>query len=301
MGFELYERFPAARARFEEADAQLGYSLSTLCFSGPEERLHEDLNAQLAVYTLSAVVTDLLGSERVSPQGVSGYSSGFYAAAYAAGCYTFDYGLHLVKRAGEILLERSRQLPGAMAVIFGLPKETVAGICNGVGEVDVAILNTPRQIIVSGLDDSVKQVAALALEEGALDVYALPAATAYHSRFMKPCTERLLDDIEDRGLSRPRIPLVSYSSLECVAEKKGLKRTLANQLSAPVRWVEVVGHFRGLGMDLFLEVGPGALLSRTVRWIDRQARVMPTDTLSALGRAVEAYQRRRNGPSASPS
>jgi [acyl-carrier-protein] S-malonyltransferase len=297
MGSELYERFSVARERFEEADALLGFSLSTLCFCGPEDRLHDDLNAQLAVYTLSAIITDILGTEKVFPHVVSGYSSGFYAAAYAAGCYTFNDGLHLVRRAGEILLEQGRDVQGGMAVIFGLPKEKVAGICRRVGNVDVAIQNTPRQIIVSGLGDSVKKVTALALEEDALDVYPLPVATAYHSRFMKVCSERFLEEMDDRALSRARIPLVSYSSLESVVGKESLKEALANQLSRPVRWVEVIGHFRRLGIDLFMEVGPGAVLSRAVRWIDRRVSVIATDTPSALSKAVGEYQRRRNASS----
>ena len=151
MGLDLYHTHPEAREIFDQADHLLGFSLSRLCFEGPEEELNLDLNAQLAVYTVSCILTDVLRANNVLPDVVSGYSSGFYAAAYAADCFDFADGLHLVRRAGEILLDNGRKIDGAMAVIFGLSLEKVDSICQQVGAAEIAILNTPRQTIISGI------------------------------------------------------------------------------------------------------------------------------------------------------
>ncbi|MCP4667611.1 MAG: acyltransferase domain-containing protein, partial [Deltaproteobacteria bacterium] len=182
MGSDLYQAYPKARELFDRADQLLDFSLSRLCFDGPQESLNQDLNAQLAVYTVSCILTRLLGDHGVVPDMVSGYSSGFYAAAYGAGCFDFADGLCLVKRAGEILLEEGGKIDGAMALIFGLSKEEVAGICKRVDQVEPAIMNTPRQIVISGLAPSVGKAMELSMEQGALDAYPLSVATAYHSR-----------------------------------------------------------------------------------------------------------------------
>jgi len=123
MGFDLYQTYPEAREIFDHADRLLGFSLSRLCFEGPEEELNRDLNAQLAVYTVSCAFTDILTTQNILPDVVSGYSSGFYSAAYAAGCFDFAGGLYIVKRAGKILLGEGQKIEGSMAVIFGLPSK----------------------------------------------------------------------------------------------------------------------------------------------------------------------------------
>lgn len=179
MGFDLYQNYPVARQIFDQADRILDFPFSSLCFKGSQEELDRDLSAQLAVYTVSCILTAILKANNIFPDIVSGYSSGFYAAAFAAGCFEFSYGLNLVKQAGEILLEEGRKIDGGMAVVFGLSPEKVKDICRQVGNVEVAILNTPRQIIISGISSSINEAMELSLKEGALDVYPLSVATAY--------------------------------------------------------------------------------------------------------------------------
>jgi [acyl-carrier-protein] S-malonyltransferase len=163
MGSDLYQCHAMAREVFDQADHNLGFSLSRLCFEGPEEELNQDLNAQLAVFTISCIVTDLLVANDIPPDAVSGYSSGFYAAAYGAGCFDFADGLELVRRAGEILLEEGMKIDGGMAVIFGLSLEKVSRICEKVGEVEVAIRNTATQNVISGIGSSVEKATELSL------------------------------------------------------------------------------------------------------------------------------------------
>lgn len=290
MGLDLYQTYPGAREIFDQAEHLLGFSLSRLCFEGPEEELNLDLNAQLAVYTVSCILTDVLRSNDVLPDMVSGYSSGFYAAAYAAGCFDFGDGLQLVKRAGEILLDDGRKIDGTMAVIFGLSLEKVDSICQRVGDTEIAILNTPRQTIISGIRSSVRRAMQLSLNAGALDAYALPVATAYHSRFMEQGSTRLLAEIKDDHLRDPRIPLISYLFLESVPNKKELKETMTAQLTRPVLWVDLIKRLRNNNTRLLIEIGPGAVISRTVRWIDRKIEIVNTATKERLLKAVERYR-----------
>jgi [acyl-carrier-protein] S-malonyltransferase len=294
MGYDICESFPEARKIFDRADRYLNFPLSRLCFEGSEDELNSDLNAQLAVYTTSCAVTEILRARHIEPAGVAGYSSGFYAAAYAADCFDFVAGLDLVRRAGQILIDEGRNIKGSMAVIFGLPGEQVESICRRTGTVDVAIRNTHRQIIVSGIQSSVAQVMETALAEGALDVYLLPVATAYHSTHMAGSTilfRRYLDTVRVRP---PRTALFSYSSLNRVADEEDLKATMADQLSSPVLWVDVIEILRSAGNSLFIEAGPGTVLYRTVRWIDRTIEAMTTDTAASVKAVLARYAMEKN-------
>lgn len=287
MGFDLYQNYPVARQIFNQAEETLGLALSRLCFKGPEEELNRDLNAQLAVYTVSCILTEILRANNILPDRVSGYSSGFYAAAYAANCFDFSYGLYLVKRAGEILLEEGHKISGGMAVVFGLSPEKVKDICRQVGNVEVAILNTPRQIVISGIRSSINAAMELSLKEGALDVYPLPVATAYHSSLMQPGSERFGSAINAGNLKNPQVPVISYLSLERIANKKDLKKIMAAQLSGPVLWVDLIKGISNNGTRLLLEVGPGAVIFRTVKWIDRNIEVMSIATVERLNTVIE--------------
>jgi len=287
MGFDLYQNYPVARQIFNQADQILGFPLSQLCFKGPEEGLNSDLNAQIAIYTVSCILTEVLRTNNIFPDMVSGYSSGFYAAAYAGGCFDFSYGLYLVKRSGEILLEESRKINGSMAVIFGLSPKKVKSICQLVGDVEVAILNTPSQIIISGISSSISEVMELSLKEGALDVYPLSVATAYHSKFMKQSGKRFFSEISEEHLKDPQTPIISYLSLDWILSKKDLKKIMAVQLSGPVLWVDLIKEISHNRNRLLLEVGPGAVIFRTVKWIDRNIEMMTTDSTEGLNTVIE--------------
>lgn len=286
MGKDLYRSFPCAEELFSQADQFLGFSLSDLCFNGPEDKLNKDLSAQLAVYTVSCVITDILRSKGITPHAVSGYSAGFYAAAYSAGCFNFKQGLEIVRTAGEILLDEGMKCDGTMAVIFGLSAEDVEKFCRETGDVHIAIFNTNRQIIISGLSASVKKVMDQSLAAGALDAYPLNVATAYHSNFVSHSEPRLLKSIQDVLLQNPDIPIVSYTTLQELKSGDNVKETMAMQLPRQVRWVELIQLFRNNGMNLCVEIGPGAVLSRTVRWIDRTIEIMVTDKAKKIGNVI---------------
>ncbi len=282
MGRNLYKGHPEARRVFDDADRMLDFSLSRLCFEGPAGELNEDLNAQLAVFTLGCALTEVLKKAKILPEAASGYSSGFYAAAYAAGCFDFDTGLRIVKRAGEILLEEARKVNGCMAVIFGLSREKIEGICAETEGADCAILNSARQIIISGIESAVKKVMAVALKEGALDAYTLSLSAAYHSKFMKDAGSSFLRELKDIPVRKPEIPLLSYHTLEKVTGAASLKMIMATQLRHPVLWADLIKTIHR-PETLFVELGAGAVIARTIRWIDRNMEtVSVSDTQDIL-------------------
>ena len=287
MGADLCDAYSSARKRFRAADTFLGYSLQNLCIEGPPETLAQDLNAQLGIYTISTIVTDLLKTQHIMPDFCTGYSSGFYAAAYAAGCFDFLTGLLIVKKAGKILLKEGQACDGGMAVIFGLSHEQVLAITRKVGPVDIAIHNTPRQIVISGLKPEIEAVMAEAMREGALDTNWLPAATAYHSRFMANAGELLREEIDREDLSPPQIPLYSYTTTQPVKDRDALINVMAMQLSHPVLWVDLIrklGHNR---VNTLVEIGPGTMLSRSIRWIDRHTTMFDTSSSDRIQKVVQ--------------
>jgi len=278
MGHDVEANFPLASKYFDETNHHLKFSIRDLCMKGPEAVLNQDVNTQLALYTISCIITDILKNESISPHVCIGYSSGFYAAAYAAGCFDFTTGLSIVKSAGEILLEEGKQIDGSMAVIFGLPADHIQNILKKVKHIEIAILNTPRQIVVSGINAHIKNVMDIAIKEGALDARPLPVATAYHSRFMAPAGRRFLKTLKDKTFSAPRIPLFSYTTLAPIEDAGSLCETMAYQLSRPVLWVDLIKKLRHKNVRRMVEIGTGAMLSRTIRWIDRSITIMNTDT-----------------------
>jgi [acyl-carrier-protein] S-malonyltransferase len=287
MGADLCDRYPLARRRFQEADRFLGYGLQALCANGPRETMSQDLNAQLGIYTISAIVTDLLKTQHIVPGLCTGYSSGFYAAAYAAGCFDFLTGLSIVKRAGEILLKEGKACDGGMAVIFGLSAEQILSLTRKVKTVDMAIHNTPRQIVISGLRSGVEAVMAAAMRQDALDTTWLPAATAYHSRFMFDAGRLLQESLDKDDIFAPQVPLYSYTTIRQIKDRNDLINMMAMQLSHPVLWVDLIRKLRHSCVDNLVEIGPGTMLSRSIRWIDRHVDMLDT---SSAGRIQDVIQ-----------
>lgn len=289
MGRFFLENYPQAEDLFKRADSVLNFPLSRLCCHGPEDELNLDLNAQLAVYVVSCLATDVLKAHRVRPEVLSGYSSGFYAAAYAAGCFTFEEGLQVVKQAGEILLNTgNRRGKGGMGVVFGLPADDIIRLCRDAGDVEAAIYNTPRQIVVSGDKQQVLAVLKKCRDKGALDSYLLPVAAAYHSSFMAEATRRFLQEVDGALFHDPAVPLYSYSSLERLETGKQVLTAMGHQLSSAVRWVDLIRKLESMGIRHWLEAGPGAVVSRTVRWIDRKIDIHNTARQQSLARTLQA-------------
>ena len=290
MGRALVERFPESEDLLKRAEFHLEIPLGEIMFSGPEERLHKDLNAQLAVYTISCMVADLLANRSIRAATLAPYSSGIYGAAYAAGVVAFETGLTLIVEADRCINEANSQ--GGMGVVLGLSLPEVEELCDQVkGRVEVSIVNTQHQIIVSGEGSAVDQLLKLAAGSEALKTHRLPAAAPYHCSLLTPADYCLAKKISNISMNEPHTPILSYISQKPLVKAAEVAQLLSNQLRSQVQWVGVVEELVRQKLTPMVEIGPGQMLGRSVRWIYRQAEVLSTDTGLDLENTFRSLQK----------
>jgi [acyl-carrier-protein] S-malonyltransferase len=293
MGRALADAYPACRAVFAAADAALGESLSQLCFDGPEDRLVLTENTQPAILTASIAAAQLLESRGIRPQIVAGHSLGEYSAHVVAGTFAFADAVRIVRRRGRYMQEAVPVGTGAMAAVLGLTGDEVAAACAEAAEGDVvapANLNAPGQVVIAGTFAAVQRAGARAKARGAKRVIALSVSAPFHCALMKPAEERLAPELRALATSVPRVPVVANVDAELKTDGPSAIEALVRQVSAPVRWEDVVGRLASAGVRAYVEVGPGTVLSGLVRKIQRDARVASLETpadLEAVERLVQ--------------
>lgn len=274
MGRDLAEAFAAVRELYGRADELLGMPLSRLSWEGPAEELTATENAQPAILLHSYAVWELLRDDlegRVV--AAAGHSLGEFTAHAAAGTFTLEDALRLVRRRGELMARSGAERPGTMAAVLGLDEEVLASLCQQVGDgvVVPANLNAPGQVVISGDVAAVERAAERALADGARRAVPLTVSGAFHSPLMGGVgagLERALDQV---GLADPAFPIVANATARSVTNAAAARETLLAQLTAPVRWVECVERMAGYRPDRWLELGPGRVLSGLLRRIDRSA------------------------------
>ncbi|HEX6902608.1 MAG TPA: ACP S-malonyltransferase [Thermoanaerobaculia bacterium] len=278
MGRVWADASEEARRTFEEADEVLGFPLSRLCWEGPEEELGLTANTQPALLTVSVAMLralEILAPE-LRPVAVAGHSLGEYSALVAAGSLSFADALRLVRRRGELMQEAVPVGVGAMAAILGMDADAVTAVAADAsqGEVcAVANLNGPGQTVIAGHKDAVDRAAALAKERGARKVTILAVSAPFHSPLMRPAREGLTPLLEATEFRDPRVPVVANVDAAPVATGAAARDALARQIDGPVRWVESVLFMEEeLGVEAFVEVGPGNVLAGMNRRIVKAAR-----------------------------
>ncbi len=286
MGRDLVERFSESMDMLKRAEAHLGLPLGDIMFSGPEERLHEDLISQVAVYTVSCMVADLLAARGIRAAALAPYSSGIYAAAYAAGVLNFESGLTLMLAADRCIQQANTQ--GGMGVVLGLSLPEIEELCERVkGVVEVSIVNTRHQIIVSGERPAVDQLLKRALDSQALKTDWLPAAAPYHCSLLNGAYQCLAERIAQTAINEPHTPIISYIDYQFLEKAAQVAELLSIQLHSQVRWLGVVEQLISQNLGPMVEIGPGQMLGRSVRWIHRQAQVLYTETAVTLEDAAK--------------
>jgi [acyl-carrier-protein] S-malonyltransferase len=280
MGKPLCEASEAARRVFEEADSVLGFSLSRLCFEGPEEELKSTANTQPAILTHSiAAWRDLAARfpERLEGAGVAaGHSLGEYSANVAAGALAFADAVRLVRRRGELMQDAVPAGVGAMAAILGLPPEAVEAACRDAAEGEVvapANFNSPEQTVIAGHAGAVARACALCTERGARRAIALPVSAPFHCALMAPAREGIEPLLEAAEFRDARIPIVTNVDAAPVSSGAALRDALIRQIDSPVRWVESVRRLFAEGAVRGLEIGPGNVLTGLVRRIEKTLEV----------------------------
>ncbi len=292
MGRAIAEKYPVARAAFEEADRALNFGISRLCFEGPEEDLKLTENTQPAILATSIAVFRILEERGIRPDFVAGHSLGEYSALVAAGSLRLGDAAGLVRRRGRYMQEAVPVGVGAMAALLGLDLAGVQSVCERAAEgqvVSPANMNSSGQIVIAGNREAVERAMILAREAGAKRAIPLPVSAPFHCALMKPAEERLsvdLDNLEFADLRCPLITNVDALPIQTGGEaRSGLKR----QVSRPVRWQESVERLLDEGVRAFVEVGPGKVLLGLIRSVDKSVTMLNADdensvenTLSAL-------------------
>ena len=285
MGWDLYNTYTAARRLFEEAEAILGFSLSRLCFEGPEDELTDTINAQPAILTTSAAFLAVLkekAGDRPAPAFVAGHSLGEYMALLAAEVLDFPSALRLVRERGRVMKEAGQKQPGAMAAVLGLDAMSLRVICDEVGEVWLANDNAPGQIVLSGREPALEQALRLAIERGARRIIRLAVSIASHSPLMASAAKSFTAPVEKAPLAQALVPIVVNVTASPVVEPVDIRLELVQQLTSPVRWVESVHYMIAHGVRTFVEIGPKNVLSRLINQIDRRVQAWSVGSVAEL-------------------
>jgi [acyl-carrier-protein] S-malonyltransferase len=290
MGRELAGNHSAARSVFDEADQALGFSVSDLCFNGSEEALKLTANTQPAILTASVATYRVLAENGVQPAFVAGHSLGEFSALVAADGLEFADAVRLVRRRGEYMQSAVPEGVGAMAAILGLAPAQVAGICRQAADGQVvapANLNSPEQTVISGHAEAVKRAVELASAGGAKRAVMLPVSAPFHSSLMQPAAKRLEADLRTTVFHKLRVPLVNNADAELTTSGDEARESLVRQVTLPVRWEESVRELIDQGVNTFVEVGPGRVLTGLLRQIDRSIHVFNVEDEKSLHSTLE--------------
>lgn len=285
MGKALAAQYPVCRETFEQADAALGETMSRLCFEGPADVLTLTENTQPAIVTVSIAVFRLLKSCGIAPAFVAGHSLGEYSANVAAGTISFGDALRTVRRRGRYMQEAVPVGEGAMAAVIGLEVDTVARACAEAAEGEVvspASLNAPGQVTIAGSRAAVARVGERAKALGARRVLPLAVSAPFHCALMKPAACRLEADLRELVVSDPTVPVVANVDADPKRDASAAIEALVSQVTAPVRWEDVVRRLLACGVRTFVEVGPGTVLSGLIKKIDRTVRVASVEDPDGL-------------------
>ena len=295
MGKDLAERFPAARLVFESIDDALSFRLSHVMFEGPEDALTDTHNAQPAILAHTAAIFAVLRSTTgVAAAAAAGHSLGEYSAYLTAGALAAPDAAVLVRQRGDLMQQVGRERPGAMAAVLGLPVADVTAACHEASAKDAiavtANLNTPDQTVISGDPEAVRKAAEGCRARGAKRVIELKVSGAFHSPLMGPAASRLRAALDKAPFGEPKHPVIANATAESVTTAARARRLLADQLTAPVRWIECVEHaarIAGPGAQ-FIEIGSGKVLAGLVKRILPDPRVVSLGTADELAQFLEA-------------
>ncbi|HET6372324.1 MAG TPA: ACP S-malonyltransferase [Candidatus Polarisedimenticolia bacterium] len=290
MGRDLSGAIPICRDVFEEADEALGFSLSRVCFEGPESDLQMTAVAQPAILTVSVAALRALGAEGFSPGVVAGHSLGEYSALVAAGGLAFRDAVRLVRARGLYMQEAVPVGRGTMAAIIGLDLEKLRQVCADAAResnqvVSPANLNAPGQTVISGATEAVQRAVALAQQHGARRAVMLPVSAPFHCEMMAPAAQRLAVDIAASRFDDLRIPLVTNVDARPIQRAEDARTSLVRQVTAPVLWESCVNSLASMGVTKAIEVGPGKVLCGLIKRIAEGILCAPAGDLTTLASA----------------
>lgn len=294
MGATLFAEDSLAKEVLERADKALGFPLSEIIEHGPEEKLKQTAYAQPALVTMSTAVLQLFRDAGIQADFVAGHSLGEYSALVACKSLTFEDAITLVHQRGTLMEEAVPQGQGAMAAVLGLNKEELEEVASEIaadGEVaELANLNCPGQIVLSGTAKGIEQAAVLAKQKGAKRVLPLAVSGPFHSSLMKPAADQFKQALEQAPFANPTVPLIANVTAEVTDAPEVIREQLAEQIYSPVRFEESVRRMIELGVDTFIEIGAGNVLCGLVRKIDRNLRTFAVSDRESFEKMAAALK-----------
>lgn len=290
MGKELFKNNEDAKAIFQEADERLGFPLTNLIFEGPIEELTKTANTQPALVTTSVALLNQLEAAGIKPDFTAGHSLGEYSALVASKVLSFSDAVFAVRKRGELMEAAVPNNQGAMAAILGLEHDILKSVTDVVTQnghsVQLANLNCPGQIVISGTVEGVKQAGELAKEKGAKRVLPLQVSGPFHSELMKPAAEQFTDVLNNISFSNAEVPVVANVTANVETDAKEIETKLIEQLYSPVQWQATVEYMLEQGVDTFIEIGPGKVLSGLVKKVNRRVTTLSVQDTDSCAQAI---------------
>jgi [acyl-carrier-protein] S-malonyltransferase len=289
MGQDLASQFPQAKAWFERSRESLGFDLPGICFNGPEADLTRTQNAQPAIFVTSWVAFKLLKERtpNLEFQATAGLSLGELTALTAGGALSFEDGLSVARQRGRFMQEACEATRGTMAAVLGLDAEALRGVCVE-ADVEIANLNCPGQIVISGETDKIAKACELAKAKGAKRALPLPVAGAYHSRLMAGAQDKVRNLLAKTPLEPTTIAVISNVTARPHGAPDEIRRRLVEQVVSPVRWEDSIRYLLENGFRRFIELGPGTALSGFLKRIDKSAEMLNVADVPSLETTVQA-------------
>ncbi len=298
MGKELAAMYPVARQTFDEADAALGYKLSELCFEGPDEKLKMTEITQPAILTVSVAAYRVLESVGLTPSYVAGHSLGEWSAHVAAGTIDFADAVRTVRNRGKYMQEAVPVGEGAMAAILMLGLPEIEAACREAaqdgGVCQAANINSPGQVVISGSKAAVEKAAEICKSKGAKRAVMLPVSAPFHCALMQPAQDRLAADLKSLNLRKPEIPVLCNVDAVLVTEADVARDALVRQVTGAVRWDESMRKFIGMGVEQFVEVGPGKVLSGLLKQIDKSKSAVNVEDEASLQAVKNHFSQKKS-------
>ncbi|WDM23772.1 ACP S-malonyltransferase [Paenibacillus polymyxa] len=297
MAKDAYEAVPAATEVFRQADERLGFALSTLIFEGPDTALKQTSNTQPALLTASIALYEAFKEKMgIHPDYVAGHSLGEYSALVASGVLAFEDAVKLVRTRGEFMEQAIPDGQGGMAAVLGADREALAALCRDITEsgqlVELANINCPGQIVVSGTKEGVAAVAERVKEAGGKRAIILEVSGPFHSSLMKEAATKLSGKLGAVTFSKAQIPVVANVTAKPVSEGSEIRQLLVDQVYSPVLWEDSVTWLLEQGVDTFVEFGPGSVLTGLVKKIDKTVKLYNISSLESFASVTEALEAR---------
>jgi len=295
MGKDLIKNYKEAIELFDEANIALkdeGFDLKKLCLEGSKEELTKTINAQPAVLVISIILYKLLQKNNINPDVVAGHSLGEYSALVVASSIEFKEAIRLVRKRGQYMQTATPFGTGSMAAIISLQKDKVEELIKKVskfGTIEVANYNSPYQIVVSGKNKVIEKLLVLGEEEEEINIIPLKVSAPFHSSLMRKAKENLASYIKNVNIQDPQIPVICNVTADYVKTKEEIKNALIEQVTHPIKWVEIIKKMNSEGINYFIEVGPGDVLKKLIKQILPKAKVYNVSDSESLEKLIRKF------------